>query len=155
FPRQTGWGRPVVVHTKELGPTAGRGQQHRGIGLLTEVLGRFRMLDKYDTSSLQAAVLRALVGFFVRSPFDAEQVQLSMSGSADADPDLLRAEQQQVSFYQQLRNDTRDANPLLMGGVRIPTLAPGESIEAVSAGSQANEFEIFEHTVLRSIAAAT
>src|SRR5262249_4581012 len=85
FSRWTPWGRPIVVHTKEMGPTAGRGMQHRGIGLLTEVLGRFRMLNKYDTSSLQSAVLRALVGFFVKSPYDAEQIGEAMRAYEDGD----------------------------------------------------------------------
>jgi lambda family phage portal protein len=42
-----------------------------------------------------------------------------------------------------------------MGGIRIPKLFPGESIETVNSDNALSEFEAFEHAVLRSISAAT
>jgi lambda family phage portal protein len=147
FPRETEWGRPVVVHDFDRE----RAGQHRGVGILTSVLGRFKMLNKFDQVSLQAAVLRTLVGFFVKSPYDQEMVQ----GAIDVD---VRGGggMEQLGAYQELREGFSKANPpMLMGGVRIPKLFSGESIETVSAGAHATEFVAFEKAFLASIAAAT
>ena len=145
MPRETDWGRPVVVHDFDKD----RASQHRGIGLLTAVLPKFRMLHRFDQASLQAAVLRTMVGFFLKSPYDAQQIRDAMDIGSDA------GEIAEQSWYQGLRGAYHDENPVTMAGVRMPTLAPGESIEAVRAGDQAVEFDAFEHAFLRCIAAAT
>ena len=142
FPRETPWGRPVVVHDCERD----RVGQHRGVGVLTSVMGRFKMLSRFDQVSLQRAVLQALLGMFVKSPYDTEMVQ---SALADGDDGGLGAYQALRSAY------TAENPPTLMGGVRIPKLFPGESIETVKSDSSLSEFDVFEHAVLRSVAAAT
>lgn len=147
FPRETPWGRPIVVHDHDV---EGAGQS-RGVGVLTPVLSRFKMLAKFDQASLQAAVLRALVGFFIKSPYDPQEVQDSLDvmklPDGSAVPEGLFA-------YNQLREQHRALNPVTLGGVRIGTLAPGEELQTVSAGAQAVEFETFEHAFLRCVAAA-
>jgi len=42
--RETNWGRPIVVHSFDHD----RASQHRGVGFLTPVIQRFKMLIKYD-----------------------------------------------------------------------------------------------------------
>jgi lambda family phage portal protein len=135
----------VVVHDFDKE----RANQHRGVGILTSVLSRFKMLHRFDQAALQSAVLRALVGFFLKSPYDAQQIRDAMEIGPEAG-DI--AEQ---SWYQGLRGAYHDVNPVMMGGVRMPALAPGESIESVRAGDQAVEFETFEHAFLRCISSAT
>lgn len=141
FPRETEWGRPIVVHDFDRD----RAGQHRGTGILTAVIGRFKMLSRFDQVSLQRAVLQALIGIFVKSPYDTEMVQQAL----DSDYGTL-------GTYQTLRDAyAADKPPVLMGGVRLPKLFPGESIESVKSDSTLSEFDAFEHAVLRSIAAAT
>lgn len=141
FPRETEWGRPLVVHSCERD----RAGQHRGNGVLTAVVARFKMLSRYDQVSLQRAVLQALIGVFVKSPYDAEMVQSALGDDGE-----------ELNAYQALRGAYgAEHPPTLMGGVRIPKLFPGESIETVKADNSLSEFDQFEHTVLRSIAAAT
>ncbi|MDE1905035.1 MAG: phage portal protein [Rhodospirillales bacterium] len=138
FPRETGWGRPIVVHSCERE----RAGQHRGNGVLMSVVSRFKMLNRYDQVSLQRAVLQALIGVFVKSPYDAELVQNALGG--------------EVSTYQELRKlDSQENPPMLLGGLRIPKLFPGESIDSIKSDSSMSEFENFEQAVLRSVAAAT
>lgn len=144
FDRQTAWGRPLVVHDCDRD----RAAQHRGLGILTPVLTRFKMLAKYDQVALQAAVMRTLVGFFIKSPFDPDQVREAMDlGNSD--------KRMALSAYQTMRNSLSDRDSLMMNGAHMPILGPGESIEKADARGEADDFDSFEHTFLRSIAAAT
>ena len=139
FDRETPWGRPVVVHDFDRE----RAGQHRGVGVLTAVVGRFKMLSRYDQVSLQHAVLQALIGVFVKSPYDNEMVQSAMDSGGD-----------QVGWYQDMRAAYNAEHPVMFGGVRLPKLFPGESLETVKADTALTQFEQFEHAVLRSVAAA-
>mgnify|MGYP003386160813 CR=1 FL=1 len=145
FPRETPWGRPIVVHDFDRE----RASQHRGNGLLTAVLSRFKMLTKFDSVTLQAAVLRTLVGFFVKSPYDAEQIRMAMEAGDDSEAQLA------PSYYQGLREEWHRGNGVTMGGVRMPVMAPGESIETISGGEHATDFDSFQGAFLRSFAAST
>ena len=149
FPRETPWGRPVIVHyfDKE------RNDQHRGNSILTPMLSRFKMLDRYDTATLQAAVLRTIVGFFLKSPYDPDQVRDALDsgryGESATEPDDVFTE----AFGVRAAWHARHAATL--GGVRMPLLAPGESIETASGGSHADDFDAFESAFLRNFAAGT
>ncbi|MCG5240085.1 phage portal protein [Azospirillum doebereinerae] len=138
FPRETPWGRPVTVHffDKE------RDEQSRGVGRLTPVLERLKMLDRYDKVELQAAVLNAILAAFIESPFDHE-----MLGDALEDGKL--------SGYQDLRAAFHDNRNITMGGVRLPTLFPGEKIGFHTATRPNQAFASFEAQALRNIAAGT
>jgi lambda family phage portal protein len=144
FPRYTDFGRSIIVHDCERD----RAAQHRGVGIFTPVLNRFKVLAKYDQVALQAAIMRTILGFFVKSPYDAEQVQQAMQ-SGDEQEKLF------LSGYQKTRFSLGDPDGLHLGGVRLPVMAPGEDIVGVKTSNEAEDFNVFEHTVLRSIAAVT
>lgn len=134
--RETPWGRPLVVHhfDKE------RDEQSRGVGRLTPVLARLKMLDKYDQVELQAAVLNAILGAYIESPFDHEL----MAGALD-----------DGSFkgYQDTRTAFHEQKALTLGGVRLPTLFPGEKVSFLAASRPNQAFAAFEAQALRNVAA--
>ena len=147
FPRETPWGRPIILHFFDRE----RADQHRGVSLMTSVLPRFKMLSKYDAVSLQAAVLRTVVGFFVKSPFDPEQVRAAIDAGGEGDVGVEDA-------WTGLMGDRLAWNArhgVSVGGVRLPLLAPGESIETASAGNHADDYDQFQAVFMRSLAAAT
>ncbi len=148
FERATPWGRPLVIHDCERARIA----QHRGTGILTPVLSRFRMLAKYDQAALQAAVMRTMVGFFIKSPLDPDQVRQSLGLDIGASDEMMR---RSLGFYNSIANGMSDRADLAVAGTRMPILGPGESIETADGRVQADDFQAFEHMVLRSIAAAT
>ncbi len=145
FPRETPWGRPIVVHyfDKE------RADQHRGNSILTPILSRFKMLDKYDTATLQAAVLRTIVGFFLKSPYDSDQVARAMEDGHAEDPE------DPFIGMMGARAEWHSKHGVSLGGVRMPLLAPGESIETAQGGNHADDFDAFETSFLRNFAAST
>jgi lambda family phage portal protein len=144
FERSTPWGRPLVIHDCDRD----RAAQHRGVGILTPVLTRFKMLAKYDQVALQAAVMRTLVGFFIKSPLDPEQVRMAMD-LGNGDKEMM------LSGYESMRNSLSDRRNLMMNGVHMPVMGPGEDLVKADMGGEADDFDTFEHTFLRSIAAAT
>lgn len=143
IPRETDWGRPHVVHDYDHE----RGAQHRGNGILTPVVQRLKMLIKYDQSELEAAILNAVFGAYVTSPYDPQMVESAMGESLD---------ETSIGVYQEGRVDFHnDRRISLQNGSRMPILYPGEKIETVNASRPHSNFEVFESAALRNIAAAT
>ncbi|MDA8230158.1 MAG: phage portal protein [Magnetospirillum sp.] len=138
IPRETPWGRPIVVHDFD----ADRAGQHRGgAGILTPVLQRLKMLVKYDGTELDAAILNAIFGAYIESPYDPEMVEGALGG------------QDGLSPYQEMRAEFHDDRRITLGGARLPTLFPGEAIKAVTAARPTSNFAEFEKAVLRNVAA--
>lgn len=140
--RSTPWGRPVVVHDFDHD----RGAQHRGNGILTPVVQKMKMLIKFDQSELDAAILNAIFGAYVKSPYDPQMVEGALGPASDSELGIYQSER--VDFH-------KDQRMSLQNGARMPILFPGESIETVSAARPNSNFKEFESAVLRNIAAAT
>ncbi|WP_228902947.1 phage portal protein [Photorhabdus bodei] len=142
IPRETAWGRPHVIHDFDHE----RGAQHRGNGILTPVVQRLKMLIKYDQSELEAAILNAIFGAYIESPYDPALVEAALGESEDEN--LGAYQQGRVEFHS-------DRRLSLQNGARLPILYPGEHINTVNAARPHSNFEGFESAALRNIAAAT
>ncbi len=137
IPRETSWGRPIVVHDFE----PERAGQHRGgAGILTPIVQRLKMLVKYDSTELDAAIVNAIFGAYIESPFDPELVQSALGDSAE------------INQYQTMRSDFHNERRIMLGEARMPILFPGERINAVNATRPAANFKDFESAVLRNVA---
>ncbi|HHR5701175.1 TPA: phage portal protein [Klebsiella michiganensis] len=145
IPRETSWGRPIVIHDFDME----RGSQHRGVGILAPIVQRLKMLIKYDESELEAAILNAIFGAYVESPYDAQMVSSALGDTGFGDGNELSAYQtQRTEYYQDKRLN-------LQNGARIPHLFPNEKIVTLDAARPTSNFDGFESAVLRNIAAAT
>jgi len=122
-----------------------RAGQHRGVGVFTPVLARFKMLARYYGVELQAATVAATFGTYVTSPYDPALVQDALDGDDD--------EVGRLNAYQALRSDWSKERPAMLSGVRVPTLAPGEEINSVAAAHPHSGFGEFAHEMLRTFAA--
>lgn len=137
--RYTDWGRPMTVH--HFDPE--RAGQHRPVGgIFTPVLARLRMLARYDQVELQAAIVNAIFGAYIESPFDPDDVQAGLSSG------------EEMSQYQSDRAAFHADRRLSAGNVRLATLFPGEKINTISSTRPASAFDAFESAVLRNFAAA-
>ncbi|HLN23445.1 MAG TPA: phage portal protein [Patescibacteria group bacterium] len=132
-----GWRR--VIHDYERD----RGGQHRGVGVFTPVLARLKMLARYYGVELQAATVASIFGTYVTSPYDPAAVQDALAGDDD-----------EIGLYQSLRLDWAKEHPAMLNGVRVPTMAPGETINSVAATHPHTGFGEFAHEMLRTVAAA-
>jgi len=141
IPRETPWGRPVLIHHYDKD----RDGLSRGVGRLTPVLEKLKMLSKYDKVELQAAVLNAILAAFIESPFDHNLLQeIIEGGNGD-----------KLGGYQDARAEFHERRDVRLGGVRIPSLFPGEKIGFQTAARPNTAFADFERATLRNIAAGT
>lgn len=142
IPRETAWGRPIVVHYFEHT----RAGQHRGgAGIFTPILQRLKMLVKYDSVELDAAIINAIFAAYVESPMDPQLVKEAMGGDEGFDrPDL--------NGYQNDRALWHRENSIMLGGSRIPQMYPGEAIRTVTAARPSTNFTPFEDAMLRNVA---
>lgn len=136
-PRETSWGRAVVVHDFDHD----RAAQHRGSGMLAAVLQRLKMLIKYDGTELDAAIVNSIFAAYISSPYDKDLVESALGEKDD------------LGAYQEMRADFHSKSDIKLEGVRIPLLAPGEEMETVSAAHPHSNFAAFESAVLRNVAA--
>lgn len=137
--RETAWGRPMVVHDYDHD----RANQHRGgIGVLTPVLERMKMLAQYDGTELDSAIINAIFGAYIKSPFDPEIVQNALGNK------------EELNAYQDARSGFHRENNIGIGGARMPILMPGEDIVTVKSERPSSGFADFQKAMLRNVASA-
>ncbi|SHJ68879.1 phage portal protein, lambda family [Roseomonas rosea] len=139
FPRETPWGRPVTIHDCDLS----RRGQHRGVGILAPVLSRLKMGSRADRAELAQMLLQTIFATVIQSPYDEQDVLSSAEDEGE------------LSAYQQLRMQHAKENPIAVGGVKIPRLAPGEELKAITSTHPNSGFVDFQAHVLRAFAAAS
>ncbi|RDU99413.1 phage portal protein [Trinickia dinghuensis] len=140
IPRETEWGRPIIVHDFDHD----RAAQHRGgAGILTPVLQRLKMLVKYDSAELDAAIINAIFAAYIESPFDDEFVQEAFDDG------------EKLKTYNDYRREFHEDRNIAIGNARISHLFPGEKMGFADAARPATNFADFESAVLRNVAAGT
>lgn len=139
-PRETSWGRPLVIHDFERK----RDGQHRGLSDLVAVVKTMKMADRYQGAELQTAVLNALLAAFIESPFDHEFL-MEMLGDGEGERAFEK--------YQGKRSSFHDKRGISVGGVKIPALFPGEKIGFFNPTRPSAQMEAFMGTMLRNFAA--
>jgi lambda family phage portal protein len=142
IPRETAWGRPIIVHDYD----PDRAGQHKGgTGIFTPILARMKMLAKMDGVELDAAVVNAVFGAYIESPYDHTLVEEAIGDNVDTG----------LSAYQQDRKEFHNERRTSLGGVRVPILFPGEKINAVASTRPNANFAGFQSTFLRNFAQQT
>ncbi|MDY0882297.1 phage portal protein [Dongia soli] len=140
-PRETAWGRPVIVHFYDKT----RDGQTRGVGRLTPILEKLKMVSKASKVELQAAVLNSIFAAFIESPFDHELLTEILEEGNGA----------KINGYQDARAAFHAQRQVSLNGIRIPTLFPGDKFSFQTAARPNVAFVEFERAMLRNIAAGT
>jgi lambda family phage portal protein len=132
IPAETSWGRKRVLHmhVKE------RIGQSRGRPLLTPVIEQLRMLDSYERTELQSAIVNALVAGTIETPLDPSTLAEMMGGDA--------------AKYLEAKNEYRVQ---LEGGTFIP-LYPGDKMQPFMPARPAAQFSAFIEALSRQIGVA-
>jgi len=134
-PAFTPWGRRRVFHIFDRE----RVGQSRGKPILSAVLPQFRMLDRYQSAELQAAIVNAMIAAFIETPME----QTAVAELFGADPNS----EQFKSWLQQRREYVAP----LRGGAIIP-IYPGDKLQPFTPGRPANAFDSFVTGIFRHIA---
>lgn len=137
IPRITPTGRPVFIHGFE----PDREDQARPMSAFAALVKRLRMIGKHGDTELAAAAVNALFAAFVKSSLPVGEATAAFTP-------------QSATTFDSKRLDYWDKNPPTLGGVRIPVLPLGDSIEINDSPRQSAAFGDFQATFLQSIAAA-
>ena len=129
---ETSWGRRLILHPHKKD----RIEQTRGRPILTPVIEQFRMLDSYQRTELQSAIVNALVAGVIETPMGTEDLATLIGG----DPNK----------YLQAKNEYRVQ---LEGGAMIP-LYPGDKLTAFQPARPALTFPSFVEALSRQIGTA-
>ncbi len=131
IPARTPFGRPRVLHVHDKERTG----QRRGKPLLSSILPLFKMLDHYENSELQAAVMNAMIAAFVETSLDGEAISDMFGGSSE---DYITA-----------RNAWQVK---LQGGTVIPVF-PGDKVAPFTPSRPNTAYANFVENILRHIGA--
>lgn len=136
-PRETPWGRRMMIHVFD----EERPSQTRGKNGIVSVLSGMKMLEKFEQSSLQAAILNAMYAAVVESSMDWQSV-----GSA------IGAEDDPTLGYMENRNAWHKGGSIRYNGVKIPHMFPGEKLKLLAPNHPTASFASFEEAFLRKMA---
>lgn len=136
---ETAWGRKRVIHTFDPERTG----QNRGRPVLTAVMKQFRMLDKYQSTEMQAAVINAVIAAFLETPLDGTAAS-ELLGTAEGVNN-----NEKLNAYQSLQQNV--AVPL--DGSMVMTLPPGTKMNAWSPNRPSDAFGPFIDAVVRNMSA--
>ena len=79
IPVTTSFGRKRILHIFDKE----RVGQTRGKPILSSIMPMFKMLDHYERSELQAAIVNAMIAAFIETPMDGESINEMFGGSSD------------------------------------------------------------------------
>ncbi|CAH0314188.1 hypothetical protein SRABI106_04139 [Rahnella aquatilis] len=111
-PRETSWGRPIVVHDFD----GERAAQHRGSSIFAPIVQRLKMLIKYDEVELESSILNAVFGAYITSPYDPGLFADSLQTD-----DVLAYQDMRTEYH----NDKRSLCKVVLGCQSLP---PGKRL---------------------------
>lgn len=141
IPRETDYGRPVMVYGKSMD----RPEQTRGLSPFAPLIETFAMKSKMRRAELQTALINAMMGAFVRSSFDPEAMATVLG--------LDQSYATQMQGWQDVRQTYYSHSPAEWNGSRIPVLAPGDSVDLNVAPRQTSAFKDFTAILEQGMAA--
>lgn len=131
IPARTNFGRLRVIH----GFRRERPGQNRGRPLMAPIMGSFKMLDHYQRTELQSAVVSSMIAAFIETPLSGEQVADLFGGNV-----------------QDYLTDRSEHTVQLKGGAVLP-LYPGDKLSPFTPQRNSDAFATFVESMLRHIAA--
>lgn len=139
-PAETAWGRKRFLHCFN----AERIDQKRGRPALAPVIKQFRMLDRYQSTEMQAAVINAVIAAFLETPLDGQAASELLGTQYGCTP-----ENEKLKAYTEMQKDSAVA----LDGSMVMTLPPGTKMNAWSPNRPSDAFGPFIEAVIRNIAA--
>ena len=147
-PRETQWGRPVMLHVYEME----RPGQTRGISAFASVIATMKMGAEYTETALQQAILQSSYAAVLVSQANYKDALEIINGMSPdeaktvtelAEENLLAA----MEHHERIR--------LRFNGAQIPVLWPGDDLKMMSPATGAVSIGEFQAHATKSYAAGT
>jgi lambda family phage portal protein len=139
--RENRWGRQQIMHVFE--PTDDG--QTRGANSFMSVISRLKMLDKFQATQLQTAIINAMYAAVIETGLDSEKAFEIVGGD--------KGTQNVMAKWMEQSADYHDAQNLKLNGSKIAHLMPGEEFKLLTPGNTGSGFAEFESSILRNVAA--
>ena len=140
-PRELPWGRTQMIHLFEPDGE----NQSRGANAFFASLSKLKMLDKFQATTLQNAIVNAMYAAVIESDMSTEEVFKAIGSEEGKSSSILNR-------FMQVKADYHEAAGIKLGGVKIAHLLPSEKLILNSAGKNGVNAETFESGILRYIA---
>ena len=140
IPRELPWGRQQFIHLFE---PLGEGQT-RGANNFLASMGKLKMLEKFQGTTLQNAIINAMYAATIESELDSAEVFKAIGGGA---------ENSMLDNYMNTKAQYYEAsNITLENGAQIPHLLPNEKLTLQNVNAPNASLTEFESGILRNIA---
>lgn len=145
--RMTEWGRPLVLHLFD----DYRPNMSRGVSQLISVMKQMKMLGIYSDTEVERAIMSASFAAVIESELNYDQAMkvIGAEGGGGFGNGLTGATMDHLKnvapYYQEMG--------LRYNGSRIAHLVPGEKLKVVQSAVNAAEYDGFEKSMVRQIAA--
>ncbi|WP_202303702.1 phage portal protein [Dryocola clanedunensis] len=143
IPRELSSGRPAMIHIFEPLEDG----QSRGANQFYSVMEQMKMLDSLQKTQLQSAIVKAMYALTIESELDSTSAQEFLLGSGE------EGSKSKFNDLLKVLNTYYAASPVKMNGVKASHLAPGDSLNLLTAQNADNGFSTFEAALLRNVAA--
>lgn len=135
-PAYTRFGRQRVLHIYDKK----RPGQSRGATILASVMGAFRMLDRYQRTELQTAVINSMIAAFIETPMTGEDIATIFGGN---DPE--RAYEKYM--------ESRTGWDVQLEGAGVIPLHPGDKLNTFNPNRPNSAYGSYVEQTLRYIGA--
>lgn len=139
--RETDWGRLQLIH---LFDQERPGQSRGRTGLLSGIK-QIKMLERWQGTAMQAAIINSMYAAVIESSIDHPEIMQALGGGGDSP---------HSSYLSEALEYHSGTNKVRWDGSKIAHLFPGEKLELMAAKQPVAAFEQFERAALRQIAAA-
>lgn len=141
--KDTPWGRTKVFHIFDP-DLAG---QTRGKASIVSGIAKAKVLERFQKTALEAAIVNSMYAAVIESDFDYAQAAEALEGNGQATELANSALGAQAAFHSA-------TGGVRLDGVKIPHLYPGESLKFTSSNHPGPNFGEFEKATLRHLASA-
>lgn len=138
---RTPWGRPNIHHSYDQHHP----HQTRGVPMFTAALKRLKMLDRWETNTLDAAIAQSMYAATIESDMpDAGAIAGQHGPLSDHSPSAQ---------YFGEASQYLDKTNLYWDGVKVNRLYPGEKFNLHNPNQPIQQFDQFEHAMVRHVSA--
>ena len=137
-PREMPWGRQQFIHIFE---PEGEGQT-RGANNFFASLSKLKMLNKFQATTLQNAIVNAMYAAVIESDMSSEEVFKALGGG----------DTKALTSFMNAKADWHEASNITLGGVKLPHLLPSEKLNLSGINAPSASLGDFESNILRNIA---
>lgn len=141
--KDTPWGRAKVFHIFDPDLPG----QSRGKASIVSGIAKAKVLERFQKTALEAAIVNSMYAAVIESDFDYAQAAEALEGNGKATELATGVLASQAEFHSA-------TGGVRLDGVKIPHLYPGESLKFTSSNHPGPNFAEFEKATLRHLASA-